>query len=52
MGKYHCTIDLLYGWFGIGCMTTDNFFLQNRLIQTSQMGGQQYNYTSPFSIPC
>jgi hypothetical protein len=26
MGKYHCTIDLLYGWFGIGCMTTDNFF--------------------------
>jgi hypothetical protein len=26
--------------------------LQNRLIQTSQTGGQQYNDTSPFSIPC
>jgi len=35
-------------------MTTDNFcfYLQNRLIQTSQTGGQQYSDTSPFSIPC
>jgi hypothetical protein len=34
-------------------MTTANFgfYLQNRLIQTSQTGGQRYNYTSPFSIP-
>jgi hypothetical protein len=43
----------LYG-FGISCMTTDNFcfYLQNRLIQTSQTGGQRYSETSPFSIPC
>jgi hypothetical protein len=20
-GKYHCTIDLLFDWFGISCMT-------------------------------
>jgi hypothetical protein len=35
-------------------MTTDNFcfYLKNRLIQTSQSGGQQYGDTSPFSIPC
>ncbi len=35
-------------------MTTDNFcfHLQNRLIQTSQTGGQQYSDASPFSIPC
>jgi hypothetical protein len=35
-------------------MTTDNicFYLHNRLIQTSQTGGQQYSDTSPFSIPC
>ena len=35
-------------------MTTDNFYfyLQNRLIQTSQTGGQWYSDTSPFSIPC
>ncbi len=35
-------------------MTTDNFclYLQNRLNQTSQTGGQWYNDTSPFSIPC
>jgi len=34
-------------------MTTDNFcfYLQNRLIQTSQTGGQQYSDTSSFSIP-
>jgi len=35
-------------------MTTDNlcFYLQNRLIQNSQTGGQWYSDTSPFSIPC
>jgi hypothetical protein len=27
------------------------FYLQNRLIQTSQTGGQLYIDTSPFSIP-
>ncbi len=34
-------------------MTTDNFcfYLQNRLIQTSQTGGQWYSNSSPFSIP-
>ncbi len=34
-------------------MTSENFcfHLQNRLIQTSQTGGQQYNDTFPFSIP-
>ena len=49
-GKYHCTIDLLFVWFGISCMTRDNFcfYLQNRLIQTSQTGGQWYSDTSPF----
>jgi len=33
-------------------MTTDNvcFYLQNRLIQTNQTGGQWYSDTSPFSI--
>jgi len=24
-GKYDCTVDLLFDWFGISCMTTDNF---------------------------
>jgi hypothetical protein len=35
-------------------MTTDNFcfYLQNRLIQTSQTGGHRYSDTSPFSFPC
>jgi hypothetical protein len=35
-------------------MTTDNFcfHLQNKLIQTSQTGGQWYSDTTPFSIPC
>jgi hypothetical protein len=53
-GEYQCTVDLLFVWFGNRCMTTDNlcFYLQNRLIQTSQTGGQRYSDTSPFSIPC
>jgi hypothetical protein len=44
MGKYHSTVDLLFDWFGISCMTIDNIcvYLKNRLIQTSQTGGQQY----------
>ncbi len=48
-GKNHCTIDLLFDWFGISCMTADNFcfYLQNRLIQNSQTGGQRYSVTSP-----
>ncbi len=52
-GKCHCTVDLLFYQFGISCMTTDNFcfYLQNRLIQTSNTGGQWYSDTSPFSIP-
>jgi hypothetical protein len=52
-GKNQCTIDLLFDWFGISCMTTDNFcfYLQNRLIQTSQTGGQWYSDISPFGIP-
>ncbi len=35
-------------------MTTGNFwfYLKNKLIQTSQTGGQWYSDTSPFSIPC
>ncbi len=34
-------------------MTTDNFgfYLQNRLIQTSQTGGQQYSDTCPLVFP-
>ncbi len=52
-GEVHCTVDLLFDWFGISCMTTDNFrfYLQNRIVQTSQTGGQWYSDTSPFSIP-
>jgi hypothetical protein len=51
---HHCTIDLLFDWFGSSCMITDNFsfYLQSRLIQTGQTGGQWYIDTSPFSIPC
>ncbi len=52
-GKYHCTVDLLFDWFGISCMTTDHFcfYLQNRLIQTSQPGGQWYSDTPPLVFP-
>ncbi len=52
-GKYNCTIDLLFDWFGISCMKIDNFYfyLQNLLIQNSQTRGESYSDTSPSSIP-
>jgi hypothetical protein len=52
-GKYHCTVDLLFDWFGISCITTNNicFYLQNGLNQTIQTEGQRYSDTSPFGIP-
>jgi hypothetical protein len=48
------TVPLTSGLTGLeSAVTTDNFcvYLQNRLIQTSQTGGQWYSDTSPFSIP-
>ncbi len=33
------------------CLTGLESAVQNRLIQTSQTGGQQYSENSPFSIP-
>jgi hypothetical protein len=52
-GSITCTTDLLFDWFGISYLTTDNFcfYWQNRPIQTSETGGQWYSDTSPFSIP-
>ncbi len=52
-GKYHCTIDLLFYWFGLVCYA--NIYkicqLSYSWFQTSQTGGQRYSDTSPFSIP-
>jgi len=47
------TVDLLFDWLGISCMTTDSycFYFQIRLIQTSQTGGQWYRDIFPLSIP-
>ena len=52
-GEVSRTVNLLFDWFGISCMSTDNFcfYLLNRLIQTSPTGGQCYSDTPPFSIP-
>jgi hypothetical protein len=53
MGTYHCTIDLLFDWFGIICMTTENFSFSfaKQLIQIGQTGGQWFSDTSCFGIP-
>jgi hypothetical protein len=53
-GKYHCTIDLLFDWFGLVCLANKNknCQLSYSWFQTSQTGGQHYSDTSPFSIPC
>ncbi len=49
-GKYPCTVNLLFDWFGISCLTTDNFsfYLKNGLIQTGKAGGQPYSDTVVF----
>jgi hypothetical protein len=49
------TVPLTSGLTGLeSTVTTNNFcfYFQNRVIQTSQRGGQQYSGTSSFSIPC
>jgi hypothetical protein len=53
MGKYHCTIDLLFDWFALVCFANKNknCQLSYSRFQTSQAGGQRYSDTSPFSIP-
>ncbi len=51
--KNHSTIDLQFDWFGISCKTTDDFcfHFQNRLIQTSQTGGQCTVILPPLVFP-
>jgi len=53
-GKYHCTVDLLFDWFGLVCFENTNKNCQQSYswFQTSQTEGQRYSDTSPFSIPC
>ncbi len=53
-GKYHCTVDLLFDWFGLVCFENKNKICQLSCswFQTSQTGGQWYSDTSPFSILC
>ncbi len=53
-GKYHCTIDLLFDWFGLACFANKNKYCQLSIswFQTSQTGGQRYSDTSHFSVPC
>jgi hypothetical protein len=50
----YCTVDLLFDWFGLVCFANKNknCHLPYNLFQLSQTGGQWYNDTSPFSIPC
>ncbi len=52
-GKYHCTVDPLFDWFGLVCFANKNknCQLSYSWFQTSQTGGQPYSDTSPFSIP-
>jgi hypothetical protein len=38
--KWGSTVDLLFDWFGISCMTTDNlcFYLQNKPVKQEVKG--------------
>ncbi len=52
-GKHHCTVDLLFDWFGLVCFANKNknCQLSYSWFQTSQTGDQWYSDTSPFSSP-
>ncbi len=53
-GGYHCTIDLLFVWFGLVSFANKNnkkCKLSCSWFQTCQTGGQRHSDTSPFSIP-
>jgi len=53
-GQYHCTIDLVFNWFGLVSFAhkNKNCQLSYSWFQTSQTGGGQcYSDTSPSSIP-
>jgi hypothetical protein len=52
-GKNHCTVDLLFDWFGLVSFanTNKNCQLSYSSFQTSQTEGQWYSDTFPFSIP-
>ncbi len=52
-GKYPCTVDLLFDWFGLICFANKNknCQLSYSWFQTSQNGGQRYSDSSPFRIP-
>jgi hypothetical protein len=49
MGKYHCTIDLLFDWLGMSCMTTDKFLFLSKPVKQELNGAV---ILPPFSIPC
>ncbi len=53
MWKYHCTVDLLFDWFGLVCFANKNKNCQLSYcwFHTNQTGGQRYNDSSLFSIP-
>jgi hypothetical protein len=52
-GKYHCTVDLLFGLeSAIWHLTIFVFICKTWLIQSSQTAGLWYIDTFPFSSPC
>jgi hypothetical protein len=52
-GKYHCTVDLLFDWFGLVCFTNkNNNSVVIQLIPNQSNRRSTVSDTSPFSIPC
>ena len=49
-GKYLCTADILFDWLGFSCFGIPNLIEICKFgwIQTSQIGGHPYGYTSPY----
>jgi hypothetical protein len=53
MGQEHCTLNLLFDWFGLVCFSNKNKNCQSSYswFQTSQTGGQRYSDTPPLVFP-
>jgi hypothetical protein len=49
-GKYYCTVDLLFDWFGLVCFANKTKIVSCRTAD-SKTGGQWYSDTSPLVFP-
>jgi hypothetical protein len=49
-GKFHCTVDLLFDWFGLVCFAKK--IVSSHTADSKPVKQEVNGDTSPFSVPC